>query len=215
MAAYGVFFFPRSRPSDPEIVLPIRGPGDTAILPSCVFPGRLFRQGFQRQAGGFCFWFCGAFYFYFVTNSILFFFFWWTWPPICTLSIHCRRAKITRFKRKKKTMFLSLFVMASLHSCQIIVHDCFQFIGQMNSFFNHNNGINVFSCTEPPCGKSGSQWGEPRTRQRLYFFSQWRQKNGTQNIWIERWLDSVCGNSINNVPWGWGWGWGKKKKLFS
>lgn len=98
MAAYGVFF-PRSRPSDPEIVLPIRGPRDTAILPSCVFRGRLFRQGFYRQAGGFCFWFCGAFCFDFVTNSILFF--WWTWPPICTLSIHCRRAKITRFKRKK------------------------------------------------------------------------------------------------------------------
>lgn len=45
MAAYGVFF-PRSRPSDPEIVLPIEGPRDTAILPSCVFRGRLFRQGF-------------------------------------------------------------------------------------------------------------------------------------------------------------------------
>lgn len=84
----------------------------------------------------------------------------------------------------------------------------FQFIGEMNSFFNHSNGIKVFSCTEPPCGKSDSQWGELMTRQRDYIF-QWRQKNGTHNIRCECWLRSVCGNSISNVPWG-----AKKKAIF-
>lgn len=69
----------------------------------------------------------------------------------------------------------------------------------MNSFFNHSNGIKVFSCTEPPCGKSDSQWGELGTRQ-IIFFPVASEKNGTHNIRFERWLDSVCGNSINNVP---------------
>lgn len=65
----------------------------------------------------------------------------------------------------------------------------FQFIGQKNSFFNHSNDIKVFSCTEPPCGKSDSQWGELKTRQRDYIFSSGVRKTahttfGSNAGWI-------------------------------
>lgn len=75
----------------------------------------------------------------------------------------------------------------------------FQFIGQMNNSFNHINGIKVFSCTEPPGESVGrtQDW-----RKRFYFFSGIRKT--AQKIGVERWLDSIYGNFINDVPWG-GW----------
>lgn len=77
----------------------------------------------------------------------------------------------------------------------------FQFIGQMNNSFNHINGIKVFSCTEPPSESAGRT--EDR-RKRFYFFSGIRKT--AQNIGVERWLDSIYGNFINDVPWGVGRG---------
>lgn len=57
----------------------------------------------------------------------------------------------------------------------------FQFIGQMNNYFNHINGIKVFSCTEPPSGKSGGVSGMNRGPEKEIIFFQWRQKNGTRH----------------------------------
>lgn len=53
------------------------------------------------------------------------------------------------------------FVINSLHSCQkdlymtVCSKKCpFQFVGHMNNWVNHINGIRLFSCTEPPSKKS-------------------------------------------------------------
>lgn len=80
----------------------------------------------------------------------------------------------------------------------------FRIIGQMNNFFNHIDGIKVFSCTEPPSGKRDRVSGVNRGPEKEIIFFSGVRKNGTRNIRLERWLDGVYGNSINHVPWGWG-----------
>lgn len=117
-------------------------------------------------------------FFFFAFDSVVHFYgdqlyilFWWIWPPICTLSKHCRRTKLTKvscfffvfFFEKLFLFFLSLRVY--IHVKKICTwlfvakkkKSFFSLLVTWTTLVNHSDGIKFFFCTEPP-RKEVTEW---------------------------------------------------------
>lgn len=112
MAAYGVILRSPGGPSQKNSVT--RWSGDLfetqqyyhLVLSEGGWAGRVFKKKKKRQASGFAFDSVVHFFFF---GDQLYILFWWILPPICTLSIHCRRAKQKWTRDWKKSCFLFFF----------------------------------------------------------------------------------------------------------
>lgn len=136
-----------------------------------------------------------------VTNSL--FLFRWFYLLICTLSIHCRRAKKIELDMRK--MFFFCHQEFTFMSKDLYMTVCSKNV-LLNNWVNHINGIRLFSCTEPPQSeKRQSERDELGGRIWDYNFSVASLKNvhstrNARNEWFTSgWLDVVTFSL--NVGW--------------